>query len=155
MSSGRRLSDLGDSISVTIPLDADGYLDRECSQQTCLGFFKVRPGTGLENVEGCICPYCGHAAPSDEFHTPAQLAYAEQVTVNEIEDAMGNELRNAFRGLNSGFVKVTVDQTKPGHVVYPHVSLPTRLLCTACACDFKVHGTQGKCPDCGAVNGKA
>lgn len=152
MSSRKSLSELGNSFSVTIPVDADGYLDRECPNTTCLGFFKVKPGTGLKDGNECTCPYCAYRAPHDQFYAPAQVEYARNVASQEASQAVREELRSALRGANSKFLKVTIDQSQPEPPVYPHVPLPTKLICASCSCDFKITGVVGYCPDCGRTN---
>src|SRR5260370_31478043 len=54
------LEKLGTQFSIPISPDDDGYLGRECPIDECLGYFKIRPGTGVKGPAPCDCPYCGH-----------------------------------------------------------------------------------------------
>src|SRR5258706_6818298 len=74
---------MGDNIqvSVTIPLDDQGMLGRECLK--CLRYFKLKPGTGLP-TDHCHCPYCDYEGKATTFWTPAQLEYAKSVGLNQV-----------------------------------------------------------------------
>ena len=53
------LQNIGDHIEIPIGKDQDGYLGRECPDEKCLGYFKIKPGTGLtgrsrEPLSRCI-----------------------------------------------------------------------------------------------------
>lgn len=89
-----RLGELGDEIPVDIPLDELGYLGRECPEEECLGYFKVKPGTGLTGEErDCHCPYCGFTASNQLFWTPDQIEYAKSVALQQISDAIRGDLK--------------------------------------------------------------
>src|SRR5688572_13342395 len=53
----------------SIPVGADGYVGRECTDLACKKFFKVKPGTGVANAKQAFCPYCGHADNPGDFMT--------------------------------------------------------------------------------------
>jgi hypothetical protein len=69
--------------SMTIPLDADGYLRRECPN--CERDFKrvVRKVSEAErsrrSPRGLYCPYCGLPSPSNSWLTKAQVEYTKKV----------------------------------------------------------------------------
>ena len=82
------MSDDEVSFGMTIPLDSDGFLRRECP--TCEREFKWRPSEaeGEEDVEpadaaGYFCPYCGVQAPVDAWLTQAQVALAQNIIARE------------------------------------------------------------------------
>lgn len=58
-------------ISVPLPSDEEGYLDRECPSQECQFDFKIFEEDWRDKVrdEGVFCPFCGHTAQSDQWHT--------------------------------------------------------------------------------------
>lgn len=78
-------------MSFSIPLDADGFLRRECPK--CEREFKWRPSEG-DGVPipalGYACPYCAVRSPPDHWWTKTQLEYAERLAASEI---LGPELR--------------------------------------------------------------
>jgi hypothetical protein len=66
------------TLGMTISLDSDGFLRRECP--TCERDFKWRPSEGeaeeaveSANDAGYFCPYCGVQAPVDAWLTSAQV----------------------------------------------------------------------------------
>lgn len=154
MSVGRHLSRLGNEISVSIPSDPEGFVDRECPAPSCLKVFKVKPGTGLPDATDCICPYCGHSAASDQFFTRSQIDYATQVASARVHDAIGSELEDMARQFpRGGLVSMRVERGTRTRPRYRHITLPTSLRCESCTCEYKVEGPEGKCPDCGQING--
>jgi hypothetical protein len=85
------------SFEMTIPLDSDGFLRRECP--TCEREFKWRPSAAEveEPVEPAyeadyFCPYCGVQAPADAWLTQAQLALAQNIAHREVIAPMVREL---------------------------------------------------------------
>src|ERR1700693_3569533 len=80
----RNLEQLGQTVSVTLPKDDSGYIGRECPVESCLGYFKVRPGTGLPGADiPCYCPYCGHNGASNTFYTKEQVEFARSVALRQ------------------------------------------------------------------------
>lgn len=84
------------SFGMTIPLDSDGFLRRECP--ACERDFKWRPSEteAEEHVEpddaGYFCPYCGVQAPTDAWLTQAQLALAQSIVAREVIGPMVSKL---------------------------------------------------------------
>ena len=85
------------SLEMTIPLDSDGFLRRECS--TCEREFKWRPSeTEAEEHDepadgvGYYCPYCGVQAPVDAWLTQAQVALAQNIVAREFIGPMVSKL---------------------------------------------------------------
>ncbi len=77
---------------MTIPVDLDGFLRRECP--TCEREFKWFPASGDDGDAvdvpegGYFCPYCGVQAPADAWFTEAQLAYARGLVEVEVVEPM-------------------------------------------------------------------
>jgi hypothetical protein len=83
---------------MSLPLDGDGFLRRECP--TCEREFKWLPSPGPETDEavvaratepveapdGYYCPYCAVTAPPDAWLTKAQVAAAEAIVQRELVD---------------------------------------------------------------------
>jgi hypothetical protein len=85
------------SFEMTIPLDTDGFLRRECP--TCEREFKWRltDREAEEQVEpaddgGYFCPYCGIQAPADSWLTSAQIALAQNIVELEFIAPMVSKL---------------------------------------------------------------
>jgi hypothetical protein len=84
------------SFGMTIPLDSDGFLRRECP--TCEREFKWRASEAEadEYVQSddarYFCPYCGVQAPIDTWLTQAQVALAQNIVAREIVGPMVSKL---------------------------------------------------------------
>ncbi|MBE0608022.1 MAG: hypothetical protein IH609_01440 [Dehalococcoidia bacterium] len=153
------LERLGDSISIRVPSDEDGFTGRECPAAECEGYFKVQFGTGLEG-EGlpCHCPYCGHTADHNQFWTREQIEYAKSVAFREITDAFHKDLKGLeFDHRPSGGFGIGISLTvQPGTPTpirhYREKQLETEVVCVACSLRYAVYGVFAFCPDCGQHN---
>ena len=153
------LQRLGNSVSVSIPVDENRFTGRECPEPDCEGYFKIEFGTGLDG-EGlpCHCPYCGHAAGHDQFMTKEQIEYVKSVAMREITDAIHKDLKKlefdhqpegAF-GIGIS-MKVSIGPQLPIHC-YREKQLETEVVCTNCTLRYSVYGVFAFCPDCGQHN---
>ena len=151
----RNLKRLGNRVAVSIPTDEAGFLGRECPQQSCLGYFKLKPGTGLVG-EGlpCHCPYCGHSASSDHFWTKEQVEYAQSHVLRKVGEAFQRDLkqlefsapaRGAF-GIGVS-LKVTGGRQVPIRH-YREKALETHITCSGCTLQYAIYGVFAFCPDC-------
>jgi hypothetical protein len=155
----RGLKRLEEGIKIPITADEDGLIGRECPDPDCLGYFKIKPGTGLkgENLP-CHCPYCGHTAGQDHFWTQDQLAYAQSIMANEVSKALravaqdwDRELRQSTR---NSFIKLSIDFKDHSHPIqyYQEKQLETRLVCDNCTLEYAIYGVFAFCPDCATHN---
>lgn len=90
------------SISVSVPLDGDGFLRRECP--TCEREFKWRPSADDEgdtlqpDPAGYFCPYCGIQAPPNEWLTKAQAEYLAATGTRRFAGPLFDQLaRSGFK----------------------------------------------------------
>lgn len=88
------------SIPVTLPLDSDGFLRRECP--TCKREFKwyQHPDGSVEAelVDQYFCPLCGQASGTDTWWTAAQLEYLERAAAPAIDQMFVDTVAQAFKG---------------------------------------------------------
>ncbi len=160
MSRTRNLSRLGNTISVPVKADEDGYLGRECPKQECLGYFKITPGTGIRGPAPCHCPYCGHSGDQNTFWTPEQLEYAKSVVIRQVTDAIFADLKSMEfdhkpRGGFGIGLSMKVSRSSPHPVrYYREKQLETEVVCDACTLRYAIYGVFGWCPDCGAHNSR-
>ncbi len=102
------------SISVSLPLDVDGFLRRECP--SCEREFKWHHGKTDEAPDDYVyppvhwCPLCGRSAALDKWWTPAQAEYAKDFARGPILDLLGEELKDAVRGNN--FLKIEMSNDR-------------------------------------------
>lgn len=149
------------NISVTIPLDENGMIGRECLE--CEQYFKLKPGTGLE-TDQCNCPYCDYKGNADTFWTKAQLEYAQSIAMQQAFDKIVksslDKLTNSFKQLERSSrnsliqFKVTTSGTKIDFPIkyYSESELETSLTCDNCGLDFAIYGVFSNCPDCNETN---
>jgi len=150
---------LGNSISIRIPPDEDGYTGRECPVSECVGYFKLQFGTGLPG-EGlpCHCPYCGHAAGHDQFWTKEQIEYAKSVAIRQVTAAFDKDLKRLeFDHKPRGAFGIGISmKVKPGSPTpirhYREKQLETEVVCAGCTLRYAVYGVFAFCPDCGQHN---
>ena len=150
---------LGGRIQVQIPTDENGYLGRECPIEDCLGYFKVKPGTGLTGPDlPCHCPYCGHAGASNTFFTSDQVEYAKSVALRQFSEAVRKDLKGfEFDHKPKGAFGIGISmKLKPGTPIplhrYAEKELETYVTCDQCTLEYAVYGVFGFCADCGKHN---
>jgi len=111
-------------IPLTIPLDNDGFIRRECPH--CIRQFKWHSGPANEEAENYpdpvsyYCPFCGQPAGPDSWWTQEQLNYAEGIATPAAARYMQAEIARAFRGLNSKHFKIEMK----GHLDTPNEPMP-------------------------------
>lgn len=108
-------------ISISMPLDSDGFLRRECPN--CDRQFKWLPGGTGEHPDGYVdppvyhCPYCGRSAPPNGWWTQEQLDHAEAMMAEPAHNEVRNRLGDAFNGLRGGplgmDVKISSEEPDP------------------------------------------
>ncbi len=114
--------------SVQMPLDADGFLRRECPG--CLRKFKWFYGETAERPNDVVdpdeyfCPYCGSAAPTDQWWTQEQLDYAVSEASPEITRQAERMIRTEVDKINrrSSFIELEVE-TSPSLTPPPLVEM--------------------------------
>ena len=149
---------LGNSTSISLPTDDNGLTGRECPQQQCEGYFKIKFGTGLEGENKCHCPYCGYAAEHSQFFTDEQVNYAKSVASRRVVEAFTKDLKRLeFESKPRGSFGIGVSmKVKPGRPPpirhYRERQLETEVVCNVCTLRYSVYGVFAFCPDCGHHN---
>lgn len=102
------------NIKVSLSLDADAFLSRECP------YCKMRFKISKEDFEGdrlaaeMFCPYCGQSASRNEFWTTEQAKYFQDVAMYKIVAPELDELESSLKKLtiSSGLfeMKITMDR---------------------------------------------
>lgn len=139
-------------IAIEFPTDDQGMVGRECPE--CEAYFKIKPGTGIPDIETTACPYCEHQTNSSDFLTKAQLEYALSVAAKK---ALGPALRDLERSLKQlekstrgSFIqfKVTKSGLRMPVKYYSEADLETMVECDYCGLEFSIFDVFGICPDC-------
>jgi hypothetical protein len=153
------LEAIGNRVTVSIPKDESGFLGRECPVGECLGYFKVKPGTGLTGPGlSCYCPYCGHSGDPNSFWTKEQIEYAKSVVVRQFADAVRKDLKQfEFDYPAKGAFGIGLSmKLQPGPLppvrYYREQKLQTDVVCDTCTLHYSVFGLFAYCPDCGVHN---
>lgn len=109
------------TLGMSVPLDSDGFLRRECP--TCEREFKWLP-SGEDDSEdasplpdgGYFCPYCGIQAPAGHWLTKAQAELAQNIVATEVLGPMlkdfNRDLRNIGRR-SGGLISVSAEYDGP------------------------------------------
>jgi hypothetical protein len=148
------------SVSISIPPDADGYLDRECPSPECLAQFKVYDDDWRDKVrdEEVFCPFCRHAADSRKWFTQEQVEHLQKAALAQVEQRLDSAMTRDAQRWNqrqrgNRFIRITMQvNDRPQHVLLPPAAAePMRLkiACPACTCRYAVVGAAFFCPACG------
>lgn len=154
----RRL-ERGVSVPVSLPLDDQGYLDRQCPSDECRGQFKVLFEDWREKVSDNVvfCAVCRHEASATEWNNPVQKAHltsvVEAFVQRTVTQAMQQDATHFNRQVKPGFVTLALD-VRPGApvVIVPieaAAAMQQRLTCESCGCRYAVIGAAFFCPVCG------
>jgi hypothetical protein len=101
-------------IPISLPLDADGFLRRECPN--CIQQFKWHHDKTDDAPDDFVyddvywCPLCGKSADHGSWWTPAQLEYVHEAAMPSIHDQLGELLNDAFKPQGNSFIKFEVTQ---------------------------------------------
>jgi hypothetical protein len=96
-------------IEVSLPLDGDGFLRRECPH--CLRRFKWHDGPANEEAESqpvpsaYHCPFCGQPAGNESWFTTEQVEFLDAAAAPAIAQLLDDQLDKVFRGASSKHVK--------------------------------------------------
>jgi hypothetical protein len=143
---------------VSLPNDADGFLQRSCPN--CKLLFAVHSeGYDEARVVNLRCPRCQFVEPFDSYTTQDQLAFAEAHAQDELsqmaEEAIDKLTRDLLRGLQSS-KHVTV-KGRRRRVSLPGTPVPNAIAdvpmtveqCSNCGLRFKTAEPKaGACPIC-------
>jgi hypothetical protein len=112
-------------VPVSLPLDSDGFLRRECPtcEQEFKWFSHAEGDNDAEPVSQYFCPLCGLAAGLDSWWTPTQLEYGFGSASGALDQAMQDALADALKGIkgmkfepNSSF---SLDIETPDSLIEP------------------------------------
>jgi DNA-directed RNA polymerase subunit RPC12/RpoP len=114
------MSDDEVELSMSLPLDSDNFLRRECP--TCEREFKWlhntadEPSTEQADAAGYFCPYCGVQAPQDAWMTQAQADLAENLVAREVMGPLLKEFGNTLKDVgrkSGGLFEARLDYRAP------------------------------------------
>jgi uncharacterized Zn finger protein (UPF0148 family) len=145
---------------VSLPLDDEGYLDRECPNEECQFLFKiyVDDWKNICRDEEVFCPLCRHAARAKSWYTTEQ---AEKIN-NTVQSVFGGAISRGMkadadawnrRQPSNAFIKITMSvKSSTPPIVLPISaadSMRQKATCTQCECRYSYIGSAFFCPSCG------
>lgn len=144
-------------VRIDMPLDDDGYFDRQCRAPECRTRFKVLFEDWRDKVpnERAWCAVCGHLDIPSDFNTRAQDEYIRQHALRYIQEQFDDEMSHARapRPHRAGFLTLSMTY-KPAApvIVVPYDAaeiLSQRTTCSECGCRYASLGASFFCPACG------
>lgn len=106
-------------IPIELPLDADGFLRRECPN--CEQEFKWHHGRTDDAPSDFVypdvywCPLCGRSAGHDSWWTRAQLDYQQAAVANRAQDIIDYAFRDLSKPQRGSFIRFEVQHAeRPG-----------------------------------------
>jgi len=158
----RKLKELerGVQISVEIPVDEEGYLDRRCPHKQCNQDFKVLIDDWKEKVsdERGYCPLCGHYEDSGKWATPEQQKYLSDYATNYVMGKLNKAFDGDVRKFNrsqprNGWITMKMEY-KPDtpKIIVPYdvaELMQQKFSCEKCQCHYSSIGASFFCPACG------
>lgn len=155
----------GMRISIDLPLDEKGCIDRRCPSQECGNHFKVVFDDWRDKVpnERAICPYCRFEHDPQEWNTPEQDEYIRSVGFAHVQGMIDRAMQSDSRRHNMrersrprrGLIDISMTMDfKPGPrpLIVPleiAEALRQDFACEACACRWSSLGSSFFCPACG------
>lgn len=155
----------GMRVSIDIPLDEKGCIDRRCPSPECARHFKVvfDDWRGKVPDERAFCPYCRFETDPQEWNTDDQQEYIRSVGLAHVQGLIDKAMQADARRQNMrersrprrGLIDISMTMNfKPGArpVIVPLAiaeALRQDFACEACACRWSSLGSSFFCPACG------
>lgn len=88
-------------VPVSLPLDSDGFLRRECpSCEREFKWFSHEEGDpDAEPASQYYCPLCGVSAGVESWWTPAQLEYMDGASAPAVDRFIQDSIEDLFKGM--------------------------------------------------------
>ena len=149
----------GIPVSVSVPIDNDGYFDRRCPSEACQADFKVLMEDWDHKFSAAqvFCPICREEAKSTEWNTPEQQEYIGQMGGNYIggiiSQALSQDTENFNRRQLPGFITISMSYKPDTPALIVPISaaeeLRQKFTCEQCGCRYSSLGAAFFCPACG------
>ena len=146
-------------MNIPLPLDKDGFLDRQCPHDECSLRFKVHGESwSRKTIDYVVCPLCGHKANAQEWYTVEQAECIRRSVTFSIRQKLGKALRQGadrFNRQNSSgdFVQMKMRvESRPCPIPLPpevDELVERKVACSVCDCRYAVVGASFFCPCCG------
>src|SRR5262245_31473837 len=93
------------TVTVPLPVDEAGYLDRACPSSACKAPFKVFGEDWEAKVcdEAVYCPMCRHEQSANDWMTKAQREHVVKHAEAHVQQFAHQEMAKIAREFNSGW----------------------------------------------------
>lgn len=155
----------GMRISIDLPLDEKGSIDRRCPSSECGRHFKVVYEDWREKVpdERAFCPYCRFEQDPQDWNTSDQEEHIRSVGLAHVQSIIDRAMQSDARRQNMrersrprrGLIDISMTMDfKPGPrpLIVPlsiAEALRQDFTCEACSCRWSSLGSSFFCPACG------
>lgn len=148
------------TVSVPLPADEDGYLDRACPSDKCKVQFKILGDDWKAKVrdEVVFCPMCRHEQEASDWLTKAQREHLIKHAKAQAMEYVHKQMNEIARDFNSGWsgdsmIKLSMTVNPPTRpIIWPLGAaklMEQRYTCEICGCRYATVGASFFCPACG------
>jgi hypothetical protein len=145
---------------VSLPLDEEGYLDRECPNKECQFQFKihVEDWRNIVRDEEVFCPMCRHVAPAKSWFTTEQVEKIDSTAHAVFGSAINRAMRADADAWNrrqpsNSLIKITMSAKSSAPPIVLPISaadpMRQKATCAQCQCRYSYIGSAFFCPTCG------
>lgn len=151
----------GQSVSIKIETDENGYIDKQCPSEDCEFIFKVNEEdwSNIFQDEAVWCPFCRHEASADQWFTLEQEEHARSETMAIVEGKIHNALNSGAQKFNrsqpkNSFISMSMKVQGGRKRTYTipakaAEAMQLEIQCEECSSRFAVVGSAYFCPACG------
>jgi hypothetical protein len=149
----------GVSVPIQMPLDDEGYFDRQCPSLACQSDFKILFDDWKSKASDIrvFCPICREEAKATEWNTSEQCEYIRQVGIQHVLGIVDEALAQDAREFNSqqrpGFIQMSLSYRPGAPTLVVPISaaeeLRQKFVCEECGCRYSSLGAAFFCPACG------
>ncbi len=145
---------------IPVPIDQEGYIDKECPNEECLYKFKIyeEDWRNICKDEAIYCPRCGKTETSDKWFTTEQIEEAKQRAIESVKYRIGQALRRDAMEFNrnqkNGLLRLNMQVSGFRHFennlpLSCRELIEQKIQCEKCNARFAVIGSAFYCPACG------
>ena len=145
------------SFSVSIPVDEDGYLGRECPR--CEQHFRIDADDyeALPDDVELWCTYCGQHSEHSDFLTQQQLERVTRPAVDYTQQLLDETLRRSLSTRLSRGSLVSISYRSKPFFPAPLPGIDEERMirertCERCSLHYAVFGEHRFCPACGSLS---
>lgn len=144
--------DIKSEYTVTFQTDAEGMFGRQCPNEECKRYFKIKGedfSTIKDTIDAMYCPYCGSKDTHNHFFTEDQLEYAKSIVAQEITRAIVNDFKQYERHPDPDDwigISMTVKADIPEIRNYVEKEVKRTVNCNMCNKPYSIYGVSYFCP---------